>query len=752
VGVASEGTRETTGIPAEVRRFIESAGAALALCDANGNVLFANAPFRALAGETPSLAEHPLLRADPAALARAAAGATVHAGAARIGARVARATLSPYRVRDGAISHVTVSLEDLGVDRGPATLDLGAVLGTLTEGVIAADRRGIVIHTNAAAERLLGVGSAAGAPLDRVLRITTDRGEIADLAARVLAGEECAGGDDHVELVRGDGERLPLAFHAVPLRTRDGVVEGALVVLRDMAETRRRDAELRESQYLLEEAQSVAHIGSWVWDVERDTLVWSKETHRIFGIDESAFDGRVATFNARVHPDDFERVDRAAKDALAGGAKYEVTHRIVRPDGEERWLYEQATVHRSQGGSAVRMIGTAQDITERKDAEEQLLHAQKLEAVGRLAGGIAHDFNNLMSVVLSFADILLAKLDEGDRLRHHVEQIRLAGERAAHLTRQLLAVGRRQMLQPRVVDLGSLVNDMVAMIRRVIGEDITVEVRPSAERLPVYVDPMQIEQAVLNLTLNARDAMPGGGRLTIELAEFDISEEEAHYFQVRAGPYAMLAVSDTGQGMDSATASRAFEPYYTTKKAGTGLGLASVEGIVRQSGGTILLDTERGRGTTFAIYLPKSQAGTGDEAAPVDRASEPPPRAGAERSGTILLVEDDPQVRDAARETLEDAGFTVLAADAPSKALAIARESTGAIDLLLTDVVLPEMSGSKPAAALAFERPSLPVLYMTGYAEDAIVHHGLVHADVELVEKPITPAMLVSRVRARLAR
>jgi PAS domain S-box-containing protein len=746
---------------------IEGLPMAVAVVDADGHVVLDNRRFRQLFDMNPpsDLRRDPLLASDPTAFPRAFAGErvflapewrTLRSGRIAVRVELARVPLGAYV----AITATDVTAELQLADertRSSTLLEHGAdifylltILASLAEGVIATDRDGKVVRMNPAAERLTGwrAESAVGRLLDEVVFLRSDSdAPIVELAERALRGEVRADGGSWVDLVHRQGTRRPIAFDASPLRTRDGRIEGALVVLRDMTETRRAQAELQQSRSFLEEAQAVAHIGSWVSELDRhERLVWSKETFRIFGIGEGQFDGTVQTFFDHVHPSDLAMVEAASEAAIRGEAKYDVTHRIVRGDGEVRWVYQQATVLRDRAGEPLRFVGTVQDITERKEAEEQLLHARKLEAVGRLAGGIAHDFNNLMSVVLSFADILLDKLPSDDGLRPHVEQIRLAGERATQLTRQLLAVGRRQMLQPRVVDLKELVGGMMTMVRRVIGEDIDLVFRVVPELMSVFVDPVHIEQAILNLTLNARDAMPQGGRLIFELANFDLHEDEAHYLEVRPGQYVMLAVSDSGAGMDSTTVAQAFEPYFTTKAAGTGLGLASVHGIVRQSGGTIRAESEPGRGTTFFIYLPA----TSHPVSEIERQPESSPRDDTRTEGTILLVEDDPQVREVARVTLSSAGFTVFAADTPALALESARGREGKIDLLLTDVVLPAMSGPKLAEVLTAERPGLRVLYMSGYAEDAIVHHGVLDGTVEVIQKPITPGMLLRCVRATL--
>ncbi len=376
-------------------------------------------------------------------------------------------------------------------------------------------------------------------------------------------------------------------------------------------------------------------------------------------------------------------------------------------------------------------------------AEEQLRQQQKLEAIGRLAGGVAHDFNNLLSVVLSCTSILMREAAPGSGTRAELEQIQLAGERAADLTRQLLAFSRQQIIEPRIVDLNETVHALDQMIRRVIREDIRLDTRIEPGLARVKVDPGQIEQVILNLVLNARDAMPDGGTLTLETSNVTLGEAYARaHAGVTAGPHVMLAVSDTGSGMDRATRERIFEPFFTTKELGkgTGLGLSTVFGIVKQAGGSVFVYSEPGRGTSFKIYLPvtEEQERSARRSMPV---------VTTQGSETILLVEDDDQLRRVAHRVLARSGYTVLEARSGPDALATAAEHAGAIHLLLTDVVMPLMAGPELARRLRAVRPETPALYMSGYTQNAIVHQQVLEPGVQLLQKPITPDSLLRRVR-----
>jgi signal transduction histidine kinase/ActR/RegA family two-component response regulator len=384
------------------------------------------------------------------------------------------------------------------------------------------------------------------------------------------------------------------------------------------------------------------------------------------------------------------------------------------------------------------------EVAERKLAEEQLRQAQKMEAVGKLAGGVAHDFNNLLTVINGHTDLSLRRMGQGDPLYRKLEAVKEAGERAATLTRQLLAFSRKQILQPKVLDLNHVIYETNKILQRLIGEDIDLLIGLTPDLGKVKADPNQIEQVLMNLSVNARDAMPRGGKLTIETHNVDINEEYASkHFSVQPGRYVMLAISDTGCGMDAETQARIFEPFFTTKEVGkgTGLGLATVYGIVKQSGGNVWVYSEVGRGTTFKIYLPcvdnPARELTGS-------AEDTQLQVGTE---TVLLVEDEQIVRDMTREILQESGYRVLEAKHGQEALIVAEQHHGPIHLMLSDVVMPQMSGRELAAQLTPLRKDMKVLYMSGYTDDAIVHHGVLDEGMAFIEKPFTPNALARKVR-----
>jgi nitrogen-specific signal transduction histidine kinase/CheY-like chemotaxis protein len=391
------------------------------------------------------------------------------------------------------------------------------------------------------------------------------------------------------------------------------------------------------------------------------------------------------------------------------------------------------------------MVGVAQDITERRTLEQQLRQSQRMEAIGRLAGGVAHDFNNLLTVIIGNTELLLKQVARGEPMWEDLKEISTASQRAATLTAQLLAFSRKQVLTPRILHLNTLVTDSSTMLRRLIGEDVELVTRLGVDLNLVRVDPGQMVQVIMNLAINARDAMPTGGKLTIETANAELDEAYARrHVAMVPGRYVMLAVSDTGVGMDATTQSRIFEPFFTTKELGkgTGLGLSTVYGIVKQSGGNIWVYSEPGQGTVFKIYLPRADETT-DSKESSGRVS------GQDLGGTetVLLVEDEDVVRNLVRSILERHGYAVLGAADGTEAMRLLARHLGRVDLLLTDVVIPQMSGPELAEQVVASHPEVGLLYMSGYTDNAIVHHGVLDAGLAFIQKPFTPEALLRKVR-----
>jgi len=429
-----------------------------------------------------------------------------------------------------------------------------------------------------------------------------------------------------------------------------------------------------------------------------------------------------------------------------GQGTYEVE--ILTKD-KGRLNLELATRLVQRKGQPVEIEGIGRNTTRRRRLEAQLRQAQKMEAVGRLAGGVAHDFNNLLTVISGFGQLVLGRLDRADPKCQHMAEILKASDRAAALTQQLLAFSRQQVLQPQVLDLNVTMANTASLLRRTLGEDIELSIIPGHSLGRVKADPGEIDRAIMNLAVNARDAMPHGGTLTIRTDNVSLDESYARlHYSVPPGEYVQLSVTDTGCGMDAETQRHLFEPFFTTKDPGkgTGLGLATVHGIVKQSGGHITVYSEVGHGTCFKIYFPR-----------VDEVTKPSPEPGAleeHRGGTetILLVEDEAMVRDLAQEVLKDVGYTVIAVDRPDEALEISEQNKGPIDLVLTDVVMPGMSGPELVKRLKPKRPDIKVLYVSGYAADALVRHGLPHSKSAFLQKPFAPAALVRKVREVLTK
>ena len=405
---------------------------------------------------------------------------------------------------------------------------------------------------------------------------------------------------------------------------------------------------------------------------------------------------------------------------------------------------------RDSDGQVSGAICMSLDITDRKQLEEQLRQAQKMEAVGRLAGGIAHDFNNLLMVIQGYSDLLVERLPDGDPLRRNAEQIQMASQRASSLTRQLLAFSRKQMLAPKILNVQSVVAEMEKILRRLIGEDVQLETSSAPDLGLIKADRSQIEQVILNLAVNARDAMPQGGRLTIETANVELDASYSHPPAVLSpGRYVMLAVTDNGCGMDAETQAHVFEPFFTTKEKGkgTGLGLATVYGVVKQSGGYVWVYSEPGRGTSFKIYLPRIE----ETAVPAGRDGKSETQIPERGSETILLVEDEKGVRELAREYLASSGYTVIEAEDGHTALELAAMHVGPIHLLLTDVVMPGISGRELAERVSQIRPGIKIIYMSGYTDQAVVHHGILRNDAVLLQKPFTLMTLAGKLREMLA-
>jgi PAS domain S-box-containing protein len=542
-----------------------------------------------------------------------------------------------------------------------------------------------------------------------------------------------------------DGATCWVSLATTPLLDAHGKYEGALAMVTDISE-RREASELRERIAAVVESSSDA-ISSCTLDGK--ILSWNQGAERLYGYTASEVIGKLPP-SIRGEGELASLLARVAE----GERLQEVDAVRRRKDGTTVVVSLTVSPMRAADGAVIGAAIISRDVSERRRAEkaesslrmaeEQLRQAQKLEALGQLAGGVAHDFNNLLSVMLGYTSILMDDLPKTDPAHADVHEIHEAGVRATELTRQLLAFSRRQLLSPRVIDVDVVIARVERMLRRTLGEDIQLLLTRTGERLTVNADPGQLEQVLLNLALNARDAMPGGGRLTVETSHVDLTEEEASRMGLAPGTFVSITVTDNGVGMDEATRERIFEPFFTTKELGkgTGLGLSTVFGIVKQSDGHVLVRSTPREGTSFQLLLPATDA-------PAEGVSAPPPASEqpARTDETVLLVEDEDQVRALARNILRRAGYKVLEAANGGEALLIAEQHDGPLDVMITDVVMPRMGGHRLALRLQELRPTMKVLYMSGYTDDTMLQHGIKLGELAFLAKPFTPMSLTRKLR-----
>jgi two-component system, cell cycle sensor histidine kinase and response regulator CckA len=525
---------------------------------------------------------------------------------------------------------------------------------------------------------------------------------------------------------------------------KDRLVRLGPALLEALERARQKDA-LRSQERLLRQIIDANPSLIFVKDWNGRFVLVNQATAQVYGTTVESLVGKTdADFNPNV--DEIAHFLRHDRDVMSSGQpKIIAEEPVTNPTtGDTRWFQTIKVPLRSPNEGTATLLGVSTEITERKRLEEQLLQSQKMEAVGQLAGGVAHDFNNILTAIVGYTDLLAAELEGNARQLEDLEEIRKASRRAAALTRQLLAFSRKQVLEPRIIDVNSVVSNLDKMLRSLISENIELKTELADDLAAARADPNQIEQVIMNLAINARDAMPEGGTVTIETRNATLDEAyAAQHVSVIPGEYVMLAVSDTGCGMDEKTKSRIFEPFFTTKPAGrgTGLGLSTVYGIVKQTGGNIWLYSEPGKGTTFKIYLPAIAA------LPEDIGKVAPAEAARPGRGTVLVVEDDEQLRRLTHRALAGHGYTVLEADRGSTALDIARRHKGQIDLLLTDVIMPDTNGRKLAETIQAARPGLRVLYMSGYPDGAIASHGMLEPGVAYLAKPFTTEAVTRRVR-----
>jgi two-component system cell cycle sensor histidine kinase/response regulator CckA len=643
---------------------------------------------------------------------------------------------------------------DLGLAReqeARARATFETTLRSIGDAVIATDAVGKIQFMNAVAEELTGWTSAecAGHPLPEVFRIINEstRAPVENPADKVLRDGVVVGLANRTILVAKDGREIPIDDSGAPIHgealgangSAAGAATGVVLVFRDVTQRRQAQRELEESERRYRLLFDSNPEAMWVYDTETLAfLVVNDAAIERYGYSREEFLGMTIH---DIHPPE----DAAAPEAEVRQPREAHTDgpwRHRKKDGGI--IYVEITTHPITLGAARSCLIMAKDITERRRLEEQLRQSQKLEAVGHLAGGIAHDFNNLLTVIEGYAEMIHADQTESDPHRGSTQEILIASQRAASLTQQLLAFSRRQVLQPRRINLNVSICDTQKMLSRLLGEDIQIVTVPAPDLNDISADPGQIDQIILNLCVNARDAMEMGGTLTIETANIDITGEDAsRHLGIPAGSYVRLCISDTGHGMDDDTRLHIFEPFFTTKELGrgTGLGLSTVYGIVKQTGGSISAYSEPGKGTTFTIYLP---ATPGQQLAVPEPAGTAPSR---ETDETVLVVEDDDTVRKLVTAMLANAGYTVLSPDTPDEALAICADNAVRIDLLLTDLVLPHTDGTAVAQQATLQRPDLKVLFMSGYTEHAVLRRQAFDHSTAFLQKPFTQSMLANKVR-----
>jgi two-component system, cell cycle sensor histidine kinase and response regulator CckA len=666
------------------------------------------------------------------------------------------------RCKDGSIKHVLIDssvffdqgefihtrclTRDVTLQRQTheATARLAAIVASSADAIVGKTPEGLVTSWNAAAERIFGYTAAemVGRSIFRLIP------EELHEAERLLLEQIALGQPVQVaetERITKDGRRRTISVSVSPIRDEQDRVVGASSIKRDITEYKQAEETLRQSQERLRLALRGARMGTWHWHIETGALTWDEGLDALYGLPPGEKITSYQQFLERVHPSDRAFVQESMDRAFLMAAGVDHEFRIVLPDGQIRWLADQGRAVRDETGKLLYMTGVSLDVTERKHVEERLRQAQRMEAVGQLAGGIAHEANNMMSVVLGCADYVLQRSDLSEPVRQDVEQIWKAANRTAGVTQQLLAFSRRQVLQPQVLDLNDTIRDLEPILSRTLGESSGLRLHLSPNLSRVRADPGQLEQVLINLTLNARDAMAQGGRLTVETMNVVLDPQYVSAKPVetlKPGEYAALIVTDTGHGMDRETLGRIFEPFFTTKSVGqgTGLGLSTVYGIVKQTGGFIWAYSEPGLGTTFKLYLPTISS--------ADQPASPlPPAAPGQPHEVVLVAEDEPMVREIMARTLREAGYSVVEAADGREVLNALESRGGEVHLVIADVVMPGMSGRDLAARLTERWPTVPVLFTSGYTGLDVVRRGLLEDGREFIQKPLAPEALIRRVR-----
>ncbi|MFH1981688.1 MAG: PocR ligand-binding domain-containing protein [Pseudomonadota bacterium] len=670
---------------------------------------------------------------------------------------------SKHRRKDGTIFDVEISIQFRSEENGQCVCFIRDItdrrqaedalkeselfLENMSDIAYRADNQGNLVWVNSAGERVTGFSrnDLIRKPF-LPLFIEADRPSLIDVYKRTLMGESL---ENTLTFKSG----VTCHFTSLPRRSENGDIVGTFGVARDITAQLDAQRALQRSEARLKKAQETAKIGNWEYDITTGKVWGSEEAFRIYGIERTSEFLPLDEIESCIL--DAKKVNQALVDLVTKKKVYDIEYEInSKGRAGLTLIHSKADLIFGADGNPVKVHGVIQDITERKRAEKEkedlearLRQALKMEAVGRLAGGVAHDFNNMLSVIIGHADMAMEGVDPAQALYANLEQIKNAGERSADLTRQLLAFARKQTVAPKVLDLNKTVGGMTRMLQRLIGEDIDLAWRPCENLWPVKMDPSQIDQILANLCVNARDAIADVGKITIETGNAEFDEPYCNdHLGFLPGEYVLLAVSDNGCGMDAETLGNIFEPFFTTKESGkgTGLGLATVYGVVKQNEGFINVYSEPDQGTTFRIYLPRHLTKTPHLS---EKEVYPPRGRGHE---TILLVEDELAILRMTTMMLERLGYAVLAARTPGEAIRLAHQYTGMIDLLVTDVVMPEMNGRDLAKNILSFYPNLKRLFMSGYTANVIAHHGVLDEGVNFIQKPFSRENLGAKVREAL--
>jgi two-component system, cell cycle sensor histidine kinase and response regulator CckA len=621
-----------------------------------------------------------------------------------------------------------------------------AALEAAANSIVITDKSGNISWTNPAFTRLTGYTlEEVQGKNPRVLNSGQNNPVLyKNLWQTILKGDTWRG-----EIVnrRKDGTVYSEEQVITPVRSEDGEITHFIAIKDDITKRKQRDAELKQAEEKYRALFEDAMVGIYQSLPEGRFINVNPALAKICGYEtpqELITEIHDLAHDWYVDP---KRRDEFKRMLAKKGAIHDFEYQARRKDGSKIWLLQNAREVRGDHGNLMYYEGTVHDITERRSLEDQLRQAQKMEAVGRLAGGIAHDFNNALSVINGYSELLQMSLSSDETLKKQAGEIQVAGQRAATLTRQLLAFSRKQTIQPSVLDVNSVITELEKMLHRLIGEDVRLEITLGEQLWPIKVDQGQLEQVFMNLAVNSRDAMPNGGKLLIETCNINLDEMYVRrHPYAKAGAYVMLSISDTGLGMDKETQSRIFEPFFTTKEMGkgTGLGLSTVYGIVKQSQGYVSVYSEVGKGTTFKIFFPKSEG----EAQVLPSRLAAVPASGHQE--TILLVEDDRSLRELTKRSLQNRGYKIIEAEDGKAGIEVARQYGGAIHLLLTDVIMPGLSGAELAKHLSVQRPDIKVLYMSGYTDDLIAYHGILDAGTMFIEKPFDLNSLLTKIYAAL--